>query len=238
MQLTRRKAIALTDAAAGKKIFGTKHSVCVSETLFGEVFQEMSGMKQSQMVAVLTEIKRTLLVMFKMGGTVQVPVIGNFRLFGTGQEVQEGSADEGTPISLEVSLLVDKGLKTAVATPGVIPYSIVEQAQIIPLISSVKDLATGTFNQVLTPDGLLDIRGTNLKFDPTKANQGLYLVPTDPAGETLKFSKMQVPQGTRLMPVVPIELVSGTSYWLEVRATPRGTNGLRIGRYTPIFTVE
>lgn len=236
MQLTRRKALSLEDVQAGKKIFGTKHSLSISEKAFMDLFKEITSIQPKQMCAMMAEVKRTMMAAVKLGATVHVPELGVFRVFGSGTEVQD-PADEATPITLQLSLLMDQSIKTAVAIQGGVPYSIVEQAQIIPIITSVKDVRTQTFDQTLSPGGQLDIRGTNLKFDTTKTKEGIYLIPTVSGGEIVKFGEMQDPQTTRLMPLVPTPLVSGATYQIEVRACTKGTNNLRIGRYTPIFTI-
>lgn len=237
MKLTRRKAIKVTDAQAGKKIFGTKHSASVSEKEFTELFVALSGgLRASQLTAVTTEIYNTMIQAFKLGGTVHVPKLGTFSLFGSGTQ-DPTAVDGGTPIELVAKLRMPTELKTTIKTQGVIGYTVVEQAQIIPMVTSVEDIASGSFNQTLTPGSQLDIRGTNLKFDNTKAAQGVYLIPTVSGGEIVKFGKSVPPKGTQLVMSVPAELVSGTTYQIEVRTCPHGTQDLRIGRYSPIFTV-
>jgi len=236
LQLTRRKALSLEDVQAGKKIFGTKHSVSISEKAFMELFKDVTSIQPAQMRATMAEVKRTMMAAVKIGATVHVPELGTFRVTGRGTEVQDPE-DEATPITLQMSLLMDKSIKTAVATQGVVPYSIVQQAQIIPVVTSVEDILSGTFDQLLTPGGQLDIRGTNLMFNSTKTNQGVYLVPTVSGGTEVKFGKAVKPKGTQLVMSVPTGLVSGTTYWLEVRTCTRGTSELRIGRYTPVLTV-
>ena len=236
MQLTRRKALSLEDVQAGKKIFGTKHSLSISEKAFMDLFKEITSIQPKQMCAMMAEVKRTMMAEVKIGATVHVPEWGTFRVTGRGTEVQD-PADEATPITLQLSLLMDKSIKTAVAIQGGVPYSIVEQAQIIPVVTSVEDILSGTFNQLLTPNSQLDIRGTNLTFDNTKSEQGVYLIPTAAGGEVVKFGKGVKPKGTQVVLSVPTGLVSGTTYQIEIRTYPHGAKELRIGRYTPILTV-
>lgn len=237
MKVTRRKAIKVDAAAAGKKIFGTKHSMSVSEEEFGSLFEKFSGgLHVSQLNAVMLEARNTMFEAFKVGGTVHIPYWGTFRVVARGKEdpnVNDGNAE----ITLEAKLLVAAPIKKALAVQGAVPYDVVEQAQVIPTITSVKDLATDAQDQTLTLGGLLDIRGTNLKFDKTKSNEGIYLIPTDPAGTAVKFSKLYPPQTTHLQPEVPTGLEVGATYQIEIRTCPYGTENLRIGRYSPIFTI-
>lgn len=237
MKLTRRKAIKIDDAAAGKKIFGTKHSMSVSEEEFGALFEQISGgLHVSQLNAVMLEARKTMFAAFKMGGTVHIPYFGTIRVVGQGK--QDPDVNEGNPeIALEARLLVAKPIKTALAAQGAIPYDVVEQAERIPTITSVFDKASKTTDETLTPDGVVRIEGTNLRFNETKSDEGLYLIPTVSGDPIVKIDRLQDPEGTRLMPVMPVTLVSGTTYQFEVRSRPQGTRNLRIGRYAPIFTV-
>ena len=237
MKLTRRKAIKITDAQAGKMIFGTKHSMAVTEDMFSSLYEKISGgLHSSHLVAGMTELNSTLVEAFKMGGTVHVPKLGVFRVTGRGTEDPSAEAS-GKPIVLKASLLLSRPMKTLVATQGSIPYSVVDQAQIVPVVTSATDVSSDLVDQSLTPGGQLDIKGTNLKFNNTKIEQGVYLIPTDPAGTPVKFGKSYPPTNVRLQMTIPPELVTGATYRLEIRTCTRGTQNLRIGRYSPIFTV-
>ena len=237
MKLTRRKAIKITDAQAGKMIFGTKHSMAVTEEMFGSLYEKVSGgLHISHLVAGMTELNSTLVEAFKMGGTVHVPKLGVFRVTGRGTEDPSAEAS-GKPIVLKASLLLARPMKTLVSTQGAIPYSVVDQTQIVPIVTSVTDISSDLVDQTLTPGGQLDVVGTNLKFNPTRTDQGAYLIPTDPAGTVIKFGKGYPPTNVRLQLTIPAELVSGATYWLEIRTCTRGTQSLRIGRYSPVLTV-
>lgn len=237
MQITRRKALQVDKAEAGVKIFGTKHTMSVTEKQFTELFEKLSGgVKGAQMVHVMTETRLALLEAFKLGCTVKVPSFGIFRVIASGTE-DPTAEDGGQPIELWVNLLLDKGFKTSVQTPGTITYQVTDQKQVLPTIVTVEDVASGSLNSTLTPGKLFAIEGQNLKIDPTKTEQGIYLVPASGAGETVKVSEMLRPRHVLLEGILPTGLVSGESYFLEVRACPRGTETIRVGRFNGVLVI-
>ena len=227
---TRRKALDLTQAAAGKRIFGTVHAGTVSEAQFCSLFENISGLRRSQMLAVTDELRRTTIEAFGLGLTVKIPGFGVLRLIGGGTE--DSTADDGgKPLSLTVNLLVDRTLQAAIAVPGAVEKTIVNQQERLPQISTVTDLATQAVDSTMTPGALLSIEGKDLKFNNTQTNQGVYFVPVDETGEVVKCDKTTKPRTVQVDVVVPQGLVSGKSYYLEVRAVLNGSRKLKTGRF-------
>lgn len=233
---TRRKALDLVEAAAGKKIFGTVHAGTVSEKQFCSLFESISGLRRSQMLAVTDELRRTTIEAFGLGLTVKIPGFGVLRLVGGGTE-DSSAADGGKPLSLTVNLLVDRGLQAAVAVPGMVEKTVVNQQEILPQIATVQDLATEAIDSSMTPGALLAIQGKNLKFDKTKSAEGVYFIPASGTGEVVKCAMTTKPRTIQVDAVVPEGLVSGSSYYVEIRTVLRGSRKLKTGRFEQVLTV-
>lgn len=89
------------------------------------------------------------------------------------------------------------------------------------------DLASGQTDGAITPGSIGTVNGSRLKFDPTRPDEGIYLVPAD-AGPAIRVDSVERNRPRQLVFLVPAGL-SG-DYTLEVRARVRGGAELRTGR--------
>lgn len=233
---TRRKALDLAEAAAGKKIFGTVHAGTINDKQFSHLFESISGIRESEMLAVTNELRRTTIEAFGLGMTVCIPGFGVLRLIGGGTE-DPTAADGGTPLSLTVNLLVDRSLQAAIAVPGMVEKTVVNQVERKPEINTVKDLATQASDSTMTPGALLTIRGKNLKFNNTKSEQGIYFVPASGTGEVIKCGVTTEPRTVQVDALIPAGLTVGDSYYVEIRAVLSGSRKLKTGRFEQVLTV-
>lgn len=87
----------------------------------------------------------------------------------------------------------------------------------------------------LVPNAIGTINGHRLRFDPTKADEGIFLVPVA-GGTATKVTNVQKNMPKQLVFQVP-SVPSSTTWYLEVRTryTPEGE--LRIGRLDGTFGV-
>jgi hypothetical protein len=92
----------------------------------------------------------------------------------------------------------------------------VQVADPVPYILEVKDIVSGSINETLTPGGVIQLRGSRLKFIESSTDNGIFLLSED-HGE-IKLTVIAENKPARLMAMLPASLASGT-YMLEVRTT-------------------
>nr|VFJ43920.1 MAG: protein of unknown function (DUF4469) with IG-like fold [Candidatus Kentron sp. FM]VFJ44268.1 MAG: protein of unknown function (DUF4469) with IG-like fold [Candidatus Kentron sp. FM]VFK06152.1 MAG: protein of unknown function (DUF4469) with IG-like fold [Candidatus Kentron sp. FM] len=112
----------------------------------------------------------------------------------------------------------------------------VEATKPIPAPVRYVDLASGETDGTLTPGNIGTIDGYRLKFDPDKAEEGIFLILADPAGTETKVTQVQKNKPGQLIFLNPPDLVAG-DYELEVRARILGGSELRTGRLDATLTV-
>jgi hypothetical protein len=115
----------------------------------------------------------------------------------------------------------------------------VQVADSTPYIVEVKDIVSGSVNENLTPGGVVQLRGSRLKFVPENGENGIFLL-SESGGET-KLTVVAENKPARLMAMLPVDLAEGTFY-LEVRTTYSQGNRqegkqLKTGRFIKPLTV-
>jgi hypothetical protein len=108
----------------------------------------------------------------------------------------------------------------------------------IPYIVEVKDIISGTVNEIITPGGVLQMRGSRLRFLSEKADNGVFLIRED--GQTAHCEIIVENKPGRIIIVLPANLSTG-HYHLEVRTSFTGNGAreskqLKIGRFAKILT--
>nr|VFJ66723.1 MAG: protein of unknown function (DUF4469) with IG-like fold [Candidatus Kentron sp. DK] len=79
--------------------------------------------------------------------------------------------------------------------------------------------------------------GYRLKFDPAKADEGIFLVPAETGGgKEARITQVQKNKPGQLIFLNPPNVKKG-DYHLEVRARMRDSGEIRIGRLDAILTV-
>ncbi len=84
-----------------------------------------------------------------------------------------------------------------------------------PVLIEYADVNSGTTNSLLTPGGIGNITGEELKYNPDNADEGIFLVPLN-EGETVKITVVATRTEGSLMFSIPAGLQAGP-YRLEVR---------------------
>lgn len=107
-----------------------------------------------------------------------------------------------------------------------------------PLLDQIIDSASGDVNQRLTIGGIFEIRGFNLKFLPSEADNGIFLIGDD--GETrLPVVPTNTPQ--HLLAQVPSHNLPAGDYFIEVRTTWTSTGKplktIKTGRFANALPV-
>jgi hypothetical protein len=108
----------------------------------------------------------------------------------------------------------------------------------MPHILEVKDITSDTVNELITPGGVIQLRGGRLKFFPDVENNGIFLI--NEQGGEIKFSTVVENKPARLIAVLPANIPQG-DYFIEVRTscstTGKPMKSLKMGRYNKILTV-
>lgn len=143
----------------------------------------------------------------------------------------EGAADNFDSSRHRVKANVNAGVLLRDATKRVKPQK-VQVADPIPYIVEVKDIVSGSVNDGLTPAGILQLRGSRLKFIQENPDNGVFLIPE--TGTEIQLTIIAENKPARIMAMLPADLAAGT-YFIEIRTTyassGRETKNLKKGRY-------
>jgi len=90
-----------------------------------------------------------------------------------------------------------------------------------PMLIEFTDINSGTTNSILTPGGIGQIVGGELKFNPDNADEGIYFIAAD--NTPTKVAVLANRTEGKLMFSIPAGMASGT-YRLEVRKAYGTTN--------------
>ena len=133
--------------------------------------------------------------------------------------------------ALRSNLSSGPALDAALASATVTKISKAERA---PRLTAFLNKNTGGVNATLTPGGIGQIVGEELKFDPAKAADGIYFVPA--TGSAVKVATLSTRTEGELLFLTPA-LTTGT-YRLEVRRTyGTATPVLRTGQLSTPLSV-
>jgi len=207
------------------------------ETIVHRITAQGSNISEATIRAVLTEIIgacEALLLEGKrvnLGGLCElfVRISGNF----------QGVTDHFDPARHRV----DVG-----ASPGSRVRRMVRDKAHVVKVASVKpapapleyaDLGSGERNGALTPGGIGALNGNRLKFEPSRADEGIFLIASKSDGKKpkeVRVALVQKNKPSQLVFLSPMDLRKG-DYYLEVRARMRDSAEVRAGRLDAVLTV-
>lgn len=101
-----------------------------------------------------------------------------------------------------------------------------------PVLSLFEDVNSGTTDSVVTPGSIGRITGSDLKFDPTQEDEGIFFIKD---GEVTRVSVIALLTEGRLMFMIP-SLDAG-DYTLEVRRAYTTSRSIRTGSLDQTLTV-
>lgn len=237
VKLKKRRALRPQDAARNVQMFGTQSSGKLTKEKFLTFFGRIdSKIGKGTVYDVLVNMRQVLMMAFETGTTVHVPELGVFRLIGRG--IEDPDNPEKSNQTLSVNLLMDTGWKTDV-TPTTMEAATVVQETIKPIPLDLQDVFSQTYRQTLTSGGMASLTGKNLKFDPTKSDEGIWLVPTTAdGGDPVKIDKIKKPITSVMVDFsIPSGLVSGASYTLRIAARQRNCKTAQIAELADVLTV-
>ncbi len=188
-----------------------------------------STVTKAESLAVIEEYNRAIFEALSKGHNVQMPefTIGiSIRgVFNSKKETFNGSKHK-----VELKMNPKGKLKEAIKT---ITLQKVKAPDNGPLLEMLKDLMSGTENELLTPGGIAHIEGQDMKFDASDPAQGIFLMAGDKTETKVETIARNMP--SELIFMVPA-LAPGT-YDLELRSIAHKGKTLRTGELAPTLTV-
>jgi hypothetical protein len=110
----------------------------------------------------------------------------------------------------------------------------VEAPSRFPVVVSVEDIVSATINNTLTPDGVVSLTGSRLRFKQDDPQQGIFLINTKK--EEYRIERILSHTGTHIIFQLPSGLVSD-EYTLEVRVRLNGNKTMKKGTLTERLTI-
>ncbi|MDR2651922.1 MAG: DUF4469 domain-containing protein [Prevotellaceae bacterium] len=204
------------------------------DDIINRIGERYTGLTPAQLKAAFYEIADEMRIITKEGETVNTPIINTLWSI---PGVIEGAVDAIDPKKNPAKLN---------AVPGSILREAAKQVKLekvivsepMPHILEVKDIASDTVNEQITPGGVIQLRGGRLKFFPDIENDGIFII--DEQGAEIKLSTIVENKPARLIAVLPMNIPQG-DYFIEVRTscstTGKQMKSLKMGRYNKILTV-
>jgi hypothetical protein len=190
------------------------------------------GLSEAQLTSAINEFVEEVSIITAEGDAVNTPLINtNLSIQG----VLDSAADVFDAKRHRVRINVNAGVKLAAAVAKVKPQK-TDVAEPLPHIVEVRDFVSGTVNETLTAGGVVQIRGSRLKFMTDDDANGIFL--TDANGASIKLTVIAENKPARLMAMLPADLPAG-EYAVEVRSTyaavGKPTKTLKTGRFNKIL---
>jgi hypothetical protein len=147
-----------------------------------------------------------------------------------------GDSFDPTHHTVKVNLNQGAALRSAAAR---IKTKKVQVADPIPYIVEVKDVLSGSTNDLLTAGGVVQMRGSRLKLVDNDTTNGIFLLPAA-GGAEIRLAVIVENKPARLIAMLPADLAAG-EYHLEVRTTyvnsAKASQNLKVGRFHKALTV-
>lgn len=167
------------------------------EAVISEMLRRGNLVTRTDAVAVINAVQETVVDIIRDGGIVNLPLFNtSFSISG----VFESPLDsfDGNRHKLNVNLSKGVLLRAAEKEVALQKSSTVTPT---PNILEVKDEVSGKTNDVLTPGGIIQLWGNNLRIAGTHADVGLWFVPE--AGSPVKAEVVAVNKPSSLLAMIP-----------------------------------
>lgn len=178
------------------------------EAIIERMLQRGSLLTRTDILAVLNEYEETIADIVEEGNTASTPLFNtSFSISG----VFDGVMDTFASSKHKLNVNLQKGTllrKREAKVPLMKTNTTLPQ----PSITKVKDSTTGSINQLLTPGGVVELHGVDIKVVGDHAACGLWFVPV--TGEAVKSTVLILNKPSILIVIVP-QLPAGT-YALKV----------------------
>jgi hypothetical protein len=159
---------------------------------------------RTDLVAVLNNIEETLAYITRDGGTVHLPVMSTgFGLAG----LFEGATDSYDPARHELHVTLQPGpvLRAAARAAKLEKVNVTTPH---PLILEVRDSVTGKADTVLTPGGVVEVHGTNVKIAGNATTCALWFL-RDEDGTRSPAVTLVTNKPSTVIALIPTSLLPG-----------------------------
>lgn len=178
------------------------------EAIITNMLWRGSLLTRTDIVAVLNGFEESIANIIHDGGTVNTPLFNtSFSILGK----FEGGVDNFDHKRHKVNVNLNKGILIRNAEAKVIPEktgTIVNRLQILEVV----DIVSGKMNKQLTPGGVLQVWGNNIKIAGDHPDCGVYFVHE--SGDTLKTQVIAQNKPKSLIVLIP--MLSAGNYTLKV----------------------
>ncbi|MGQ1892050.1 DNA-binding domain-containing protein [Thermophagus sp. OGC60D27] len=221
----------LTDDPNDYRAVTTDNETDTEEDIVDDMVERGSTVTRPDILSVLEEYKASIRRRIAMGRNVNTPL---FEAYHTISGVFNGLDDTFNRSRHKVKLSMNPGkvLKDAMSS---VEVQRVDIDPATPDIQRVEDLRTHSINEEFSSGDIISIRGSNLKFDESDPDQGVFFI--DDSGNATKATNVAKNKPSELLVFAP-EGLSG-SYHIEVRAILPKRKTLTINRFEKeLSTVE
>jgi hypothetical protein len=189
---------------------------------------------KAEILAVFEVNRRVVIDLVEHGAAVNTPL---YNIEPSMPGVYKGVSDSFDSSRHKVRVNMNPGLLLREAAKR-IKTKKVTIADPTPYIAEVKDVISGSNNDILTPGGVVQLRGGRLRFIDASESNGVYLCHE--SGNQIKLTVIVENKPARIIAMLPADMPAGT-YSLEVRTTyshgnPE-TKHLKTGRFNKPLTV-
>jgi hypothetical protein len=204
------------------------------QEIYKRIEARYTGLTPAQISAAVDEFCAEIYTITENGEMVNTPLI-NTQLSMPG--VYKSATDSFDAKRHAVKINTSPGVRMREAVRKVKTEKVII-AEPLPHILEVKDVSSDAVNDVITPGGVIQLRGGKLKFLTNQSDNGIFLVGEN--GEEIKLTVIVENKPARLITVMPTDVPQG-EYFIEVRtsfaSSGKPTKNVKRGRYNKILTV-
>jgi hypothetical protein len=204
------------------------------EAVISEILRRGTLVTKTDAVAVLNAFEEVVVDIAKDGGTVNLPLFNtSFSISG----VFENQMDSFDGSRHKLNLNLSKGVLLRDAEKEVKMEKRLGAAP-QPNILEVKDALSGKVNESLTPNGVLQVWGNNLKIAGEDPEVGFWFVPS--AGSPIKAAVIVTNKPSNLIVVIPALPVGEYTLKIVTQCTSGGVLLIASRTYISdkVFTVS
>jgi len=226
-------ALRTEQRAEGKLIPRGKTGKRVKASELAEfIVRQGTTVRKPDILAVMENLGQAIRTLCSGGDSVTLPNLGIVTPQIGGVADKDGKWVDGPYTYLTMRFDSDLSYQFS----GEVSTEIVSATKRFPEIVAVTDVASATQNETLTSGSMGNVKGKNLRFNATKSDEGLYLIPTA-GGDEVKVALFESNTSVKLTFQWPSGLTSGTEYKVQIRARLPGTKTLRESAIGAILTV-
>ncbi len=184
--------------------------------LVRDILSAGSTVTEADINAVMTDLIKIIGNRLLDGGRVDLE--GIVQIFPSIEGVFTGAADDFDPgrHRLNLNAKVSETLKTFVRQNATLEKELTPPAG--PTILEVLDAFSGTSNTTLTVNKIINMLGDNLKFDSSRADEGVFFInDTTPAEVQVAAGDISIATDGKIVFMTAGSGVSGDSCHMEVR---------------------